>query len=341
MGVKIFKFIINLVLFVVGSWVVVHISALFGVFIAFAYPIWQFILPGQLPCLFCTIKEDGEYCTVCKRVVNRAEGIDPDTLKSIILNSLLILVFSLFSIGLVLAEQKILSYLGYPPTPKTVTFIIPNKNQYPLGKIFPMKIEIAGIKTPINAVQADVGFNPEILEVVNVSTVGSFANIFIQKEIDNDNGYIRLTGGLPNPGYFSERGDFGTVYFKGITPGVSEVRFLETSMVLANDGRGTNVVKEFAFASYLILPDEITEDEKQQQEVLLGAQVLGEQTDATKMVFYEESDVLGVQEEFDNSVPEESKETCPQLILCFIEFINNLIINFWKSILGILFNPEA
>lgn len=337
---KIFKFIIKLILFIIGSWVIVHLSALFGIFVAFAYPIWQFVLPKQLPCLFCILREDGEYCPVCKRTVNRQDGLDPDTLRSVVINSLFILIFSLLSIGLVLGEQRVLQYLGFPPTPKTVSFIIPTKHQYSLGKIFPMKIEISGIKTPINAIQADIGFDPEILEVVNVSTVGSFANIFIQKEIDNQNGYVRLTGGLPNPGYFAEHGDFGTVYFKGITPGVSEVNFLGTSMVLANDGRGTNVVKDFASTSYLILPDEITEDEKQQQEVLLGVRVLGEQTDGTKMVFYEESEILGIQESLDNSVSEDTRKPWTETLLCIWEFTNRVTINFWKGILGFFFNPN-
>ena len=90
---------------------------------------------------------------------------------------------------------------------------------------------------PINAIQADLGFNPEKVEVVDISTQNSFANIFIQKEINNETGYARLTGGLPNPGFFSDRGIFGTVFFRGKQPGVVKIDFLPSSMVLANDGR--------------------------------------------------------------------------------------------------------
>lgn len=89
-----------------------------------------------------------------------------------------------------------------------------------------MKIDITSIKVPINAVQADIGFEPHKLEVVDVSTEDSFANIFIQKEINNEVGYVRLTGGLPNPGFFADRGVFGTVFFKGISPGIVRIEFL-------------------------------------------------------------------------------------------------------------------
>ncbi|MFC1700513.1 hypothetical protein ACFLZ4_02635, partial [Patescibacteria group bacterium] len=163
----------------------------------------------------------------------------------------------------------------------------------------------------------------------------------IQKEIDNENGFARLTGGLPNPGYFSDHGDFGTVYFKGIQPGVSKVEFLPTSLVLANDGKGTNVIKEYASTSFLILPDEIETDIREQQEVLIGADVLGEQTESTQMIFYEEPVVLGIKEDFDKSVPQELREIpCPKLGFCVIEFIDKTIISFWESVLGIVFNPN-
>ncbi|MFC1624767.1 cohesin domain-containing protein [Patescibacteria group bacterium] len=335
------KVLLTIILFAIGSWVVIHISALFGVFIAFAYPIWQFILPGKIPCLFCTIREEGEMCPACDRVVSEATGKDPDSLKSIAYNSVAILLLSLISIGIVYGEQRLLKLAGFPPTPKTVSFIIPSKNQYKLGEIFPMKVHITGIQTPINAVQADIGFNPDILEVASISTIESFANVFIQKEIDNENGFARLTGGLPNPGYFSDHGDFGTVYFKGIQPGVSKVEFLPTSLVLANDGKGTNVIKEYASTSFLILPDEIETDIREQQEVLIGADVLGEQTESTQMIFYEEPVVLGIKEDFDKSVPQELREIpCPKLGFCVIEFIDKTIISFWESVLGIVFNPN-
>lgn len=330
-----FDFIIKTILFTVGSWILIHITAVFGVFVSFAYPIWQFILPKKLPCLICLTKQEGQICPLCKRPVRRPDMMFPNNMRGILANSLIILIFSLFSIFVVIVESKTLNYLGIPPTQKTVAFIIPTKNQYPLGKIFPMKIELAGIKTPVNAIQADIGFDPEIIEVVNVSTVGSFANIFIQKEIDNENGYVRLTGGLPNPGFFSDHGDFGTVYFKGVSPGVSEVKFLPTSMVLANDGRGTNVIKELASTSYLILPDEIPEDEKKQQEVLLGAAVLGEKTDSTKMVFYDDPDTLSSTDEETSEIKKNVWQEIGYAFLCFLEFIDRIILNIWRDMLKI------
>lgn len=166
---------------------------------------------------------------------------------------------------------------------KSVSFVIPAKGQYKLGEVFSVKIEIDGVKTPINAVQADLAFDPARVEAVEVSTENSFADIFIQKEIDNQKGYVRLTGGLPSPGFSGEKGLFGTVFFKSKTPGIAKIEFLPTSMVLANDNKGTNVLKDFAQISYLILPEKISQQEENSQKAILG-----KNTDETQMVFYGE-----------------------------------------------------
>ena len=72
-----------------------------------------------------------------------------------------------------------------------------------------------------------------------------------------------------------------------------------------------------------------------------GADVLGEQTDDTQMIFYEEPEVLGIKEDFDESVPEElRRKPCPKLFFCALEFVSKTIINFWSTVLGIVFNPQ-
>ncbi len=251
---------------VLASWILVHILSVFGWFVVIGYVTW---------CCLLSRKSLGW---------QRIAG-----------HSLLIILVSLLSAVLVFGEAKALEYFGVSLTKKTVEFVIPSEGQYRLGEIFPMKIEVVGVTKPINAVQVDIGFNPDQLEVVNISTSDSFANIFIQKEINNEGGYARLTGGLPSPGWFSERGTFGTVLFKGKAPGLTQVKFLPTTLVLANDGKGTNVIKELASSSYLILPDKITRQEEERQKKLLanGKKVLGESTQI-QLEYYEPDSVLGL-----------------------------------------------
>jgi hypothetical protein len=302
--------------FVIASWLLVHLLAVFGVFLALAYPFWWLLTPKKTLCLFCEIKKLKE-CSFVHSLINGG----------------IILAFSLISLGLVFAESKILFKMGFPPTPKTVTFVIPSKGQYRLEEIFPMKIEIAGIKVPVNAMQADLSFDPSKLEVVEISTQDSFANIFIQKEINNAVGYARLTGGLPNPGYFSDHGLFGTVFFKGTNPGIVKIEFLPSSMVLANDGRGTNVLRELAAVSYLILSEKISqEEEEMQKEILLKPVVLGTETQETQMKFYEEEKVLGTQ--VGQEIQKEKKFSLGRFLYDFLERIDRVILTFWGRVLS-------
>jgi len=302
---------LQVVAFILASWFLIHLLAVFGAFLALAYPLWWLLNLKRFPCLWCRIKKTKE-CSFSHSLFDAG----------------LILAFTLVSFGLVFGESKILFKMGFPPTPKTVSFIIPPKGQYRLGEIFPLKIEIAGIKVPVNAVQADLGFNPERLEVADVSTQDSFANIFVQKEINNEAGWVRLTGGLPNPGFFSDHGLFGTVYFKGKSPGVTKIEFLPSSMVLANDGRGTNVLKEFSAVSYLILPEKVSQEEEEMQKTIVSKSVvMGSKTEETQMKFYEEEKVLGAQ--VGKEIEKEKKFDLGRFLIEILENVDRFILSLW------------
>jgi hypothetical protein len=327
----------TVLIWVIASWFIIHFLAIFGTFLAVTYPLWWFLIPKQTVCLFCRAKinvNKQDYCPLCRREINKNETVSPKNFSSAVFNGGLILLFSIVSIGLVFGESRLLFKLGFPPTPKTVSFLIPTKGQYRLGEIFPMKIEIAGIKTPINAVQADLGFDSTKLEIEDISTEDSFADIFIQKELNNEGGYARLTGGLPNPGFFSDKGVFGTAFFKGKTPGVVKIEFLPSSMVLANDGKGTNVLKDLASVSYLILPEKISdEEEEMQKQISLQSAVLGETTENTQIKFYDDNKVLGTQ--VSQEIQKEKKFSLFKVIFSGLEKIDRFVLELWGKAFGI------
>jgi hypothetical protein len=294
--------------FILLAIVLIHLLSVLGLYLAIAFPVLWFLFPRQTPCFFCRLSKVGGNCPVCKEPVVSLEMAYPKRFGSALVNALAIFALTIFSAGIVYLEVMMFRQLGFIAPPRTVGFNIPARGQYRLGEIFPMKIEMIGIQAPINTVQADVGFNPEKLEVSHISTEGSFAEIFIQREINNELGFARLTGGLPSPGFYSERGLFGTIYFKGKQPGIVEIEFLPSSLVLANDGIGTNVLLGFDKVSYLILPEEISEEEKQLQKDLtvMRTGVLGVEDEGTQMIFYDENQVLGVQEAIEDYMASDS-----------------------------------
>jgi len=324
--VPIFKVIFTIIISIIASFLLIHLLAIFGVFLAFAYPIWWLFTPFKVPDFIDLIRNGIQF---------REIGVvHAKTFSRALANLGLILIISLFCVGFVFAESKILFKFGFPPTPKTVSFIIPSKGQYRLGEIFPLKIDIAGIKTPINAIQADLGFDPHRLSVVNISTEDSFANVFIQKEINNEVGYARLTGGLPNPGFFADHGIFGTVFFQSKAPGITKVEFLPSSMVLANDGKGTNVLKDLASVSYLILPERISKGEEEMQKTItIKPVVLGEKSEDTQMKFYEEENILGAK--IGQEIQEKGKFNLVKILMDSLELIDRLVLTFWGKIFSL------
>jgi len=170
---------------IAGSWILLHALAFLGVFLGLAYPIWWLALPRSTLCIGCNAWASGASCPFCHTPVNHTD-LHPKTFTSAVKNALAIVVISALSLGMVFLETRVLYLLGIPRTPQTAEFVIPPKGQYLLGEIFPLKIELIGLTTPVNAVQVDIGFDPRRLAVQEISTTDSFANIFIQKEINNE-----------------------------------------------------------------------------------------------------------------------------------------------------------
>ncbi len=329
----------KITLMVVGAWFLVHFFALLGFFIALAHIILWFFFPKSTICASCMSKKEGEYCKTCNKIKEKQEGTYAKTLKSAWRTSFYMIMISVLSVGLVYVESKVLQGIVSPPSEKTVSFVIPSQAQYMKGEIFGMEIKLAGIETPINAIQADIGFDKERLEVVDISTKGSFASVFLQKEYNNDLGYARLSGGLPNPGFNGPDGLFGTIYFKSKVAGLAQVFFLETSLVLANDGDGTNVIKEYSTISYLITPEEVPLDTQQLQHSLLLNDVLGTQDETEEQILLfeqEDENVLGIQDALGEDVKGlgdiQEDDTSLMKFLHILESFDTFILNILEKI---------
>lgn len=327
---------------IIASWIIIHLLAVFGIFLALAYPFWWFVAPKSTVCLNCQARTVGDFCSFCKSTIDVDNH--PKNFSSVIKNALLILVFSLVSISIVYFESQIISKVSIFPASRTVSFSVDDSSKYRIHEIFPMEINVSGIETPINAVQVDLSFDPDQLEVIELSTENSFATVFIDQEINNEVGFARLTGGLPNPGYSLNRGLFGTVYFRAKSPGTATVEFLPTSVVLANDSKGTNVLSSLPKNSFYILDEKINYDDQKIQldQVRLESNVLGIESDRTQIHLYLENKellpnnakpvVLG-----DNDIRDAldgSNDINKNIVIRSIVILDNYILSIYKSILN-------
>lgn len=256
----------------VASFILVHFLAIFGVFLALAIPILHLMFYPHILCFWCKITGSRH------------------TLRHSIIDSSLTLILTALSLVVVYGEYILLNHGVHPLTPQIASFSIPAKNQYQIGDTITIPIHLEHIPASINIVQADLSFDPKLLQVIDLTTDGTFASFFVQKEYDNTKGYVRLTGGIPNPGYTKPSGLIGTVYFRAISSGAANLQYLDSSLVLANDGRGTNLLSDYPSIPLLILPNSSSATPTP-HDLSISTQVEGD-ADTTVMSFTQYADSL-------------------------------------------------
>lgn len=127
----------------------------------------------------------------------------------------------------------------------------PATGVYQAGDTFSVSVVVNTEGSSINASDATLSFNPKELSVVSVSRAGSIFNLWItEPTFSNTAGTISFGGGLP-AGYTGSRGTIMNVTFRSLGSGTSRVTMTGGS-VLANDGRGTNVLTSMNSGSYTI-----------------------------------------------------------------------------------------
>ena len=93
----------------------------------------------------------------------------------------------------------------------------------------------------INAVWSSLEFATTSLFVEKINLENSFCDLFIMNSFDNINGTIDIMCGKPFPG-ISTSSTVAEITFKKLKKQTSALSFSDNSLVLANDGYGTNVL---------------------------------------------------------------------------------------------------
>ena len=125
----------------------------------------------------------------------------------------------------------------------------PSTGVYSTGSTFTVRVIVNSAGKPINAADGTLSFNPSELSVVSASRGGSIFNLWVT-EPTVSGGSITFSGGIPS-GYTGGAGNVMTVTFRAKGSGPARVSFSGGS-VLANDGRGTNVLTSMDGGNYTI-----------------------------------------------------------------------------------------
>jgi hypothetical protein len=122
---------------------------------------------------------------------------------------------------------------------------------YQPGDTFDVSV-LVSTDSAVNAVSAVISFPSDTLEVAGVSKAGTLLTLWtLEPNYSNANGRVNFEGVMLSPGFTGDNGKILTVTFKALAFGAPAVTFASAA-VLANDGRGTNILTSLGNAQYTV-----------------------------------------------------------------------------------------
>jgi len=141
---------------------------------------------------------------------------------------------------------------GFTVTAEAASLTLsPNTGVYGANTTFTVRVVVNTDGKQVNAADGTLSFNPRELAVVSANRTGSIFSLWVtEPTFSNAAGTISFSGGSP-AGYTGQSGTIMNVTFRALGAGTARVNYTSGS-VLANDGRGTNVLTTMNGGSYTI-----------------------------------------------------------------------------------------
>jgi len=129
-------------------------------------------------------------------------------------------------------------------------YLTPSTGTYVIDSEFTISIKLNTGGQVINAAEGSLTYDTALLEAVNINRNGGIFSLWPTEPVISD-GNIRFGGGVPSPGFNGVSGHVFSIRFKAKAPGIAQVNFT-SGAVLANDGKGTNILASMGVGSYTI-----------------------------------------------------------------------------------------
>ena len=162
--------------------------------------------------------------------------------------------FILFSVGLVFSLVSVWCLLPKSAEAAEPSFYLaPSQGTFLTGSTFNVSIFIDTKESEINAIELDLKFPSDILQVTSPTAGKSFvAEWIIPPSYSNAGGTISFKGGIPE-GIVTSAGLVSTITFRAKSPGRAKIEFLDSSKILLADGMGTPIFTTNIGGTYEIL----------------------------------------------------------------------------------------
>lgn len=134
-------------------------------------------------------------------------------------------------------------------------FLNPPKGAFTVDSTFDVSVLINTSGYPINAVDLEVDFPADKLQVVNPSNGHSLVSIWIsQPTFSNTAGTIKLTGGIPVDGIKTSSGLLTTITFRVKAAGEATVKISNKTKAYLADGSGAEIKVVPGIGIYTLTP---------------------------------------------------------------------------------------
>ena len=133
-------------------------------------------------------------------------------------------------------------------------YLNPSSSSYTLGTTFTVDVKVNTGGVAINAAEGTLVYDTNAFESVSISKSGSVFTLWTQDPVVSPaDGTISFGGGIPNPGFSGSGGKLFSISLKVRTTGTGIINW-SSGAVLANDGKGTNILASIGGGSYKLNP---------------------------------------------------------------------------------------
>ena len=131
-------------------------------------------------------------------------------------------------------------------------YISPSAKSCQVGQSLTVAVFVSSEGQAMNAAQGIISFPADKLSVSSISKSGSVVSLWTQEpSFSNSAGTVSFEGIVLNPGFIGSAGKIISINFKARAAGDAIVNFSSGS-ILANDGKGTNILAGFGNARFNI-----------------------------------------------------------------------------------------
>ncbi|MBU2539958.1 hypothetical protein KJ786_02255 [Patescibacteria group bacterium] len=131
-------------------------------------------------------------------------------------------------------------------------YFSPSAGSYAVGQNFSVGVYVSSSNQAMNATSGVISFPKDKIGITSLSKTGSIINLWVQDpSFSNSAATINFEGIVLNPGFTGSSGKIISINFKAKAAGNASLNFSSGS-VLANDGSGTNILKNLSSAKFAI-----------------------------------------------------------------------------------------